>query len=157
MEMRGTVKWFDVRRGYGFITDEEGMDYFVHYSEIQGEGFKKLRDGQTVSFMSGEDGKGRCLARFVSVVEESGEKGLGAGESNGAGNAAGYDRGQSTGDSEWEGSELGGLRTEDQETAEPDMENEAGEPEGSENGKKKEARTRGKAKAEDIEKTEETA
>ncbi len=51
MEMRGIVKWFDVRKGFGFITDEEGMDYFVHYSEIQREGFKKLRDGQTVSFM----------------------------------------------------------------------------------------------------------
>ena len=62
MEMRGIVKWFDVRKGFGFITDEEGMDYFVHYSEIQREGFKKLRDGQAVSFMPGEDGKGRlCL------------------------------------------------------------------------------------------------
>ena len=48
MEMRGIVKWFDVRKGFGFITDEEGMDYFVHYSEIQGDGFKKLRDGQAV-------------------------------------------------------------------------------------------------------------
>lgn len=70
MKMRGTVKWFDVRKGFGFITDEEGMDYFVHYSEIQGEGFKKLRDGQTVSFMPGEDERGRCLARMVSVVED---------------------------------------------------------------------------------------
>ena len=125
MEMRGTVKWFDVKRGFGFITDEEGMDYFVHYSEIQGDGFKKLRDGQKVSFMPGEDGKGRCLARFVSVVEESGEEGVEAGE---------------------------------RETAEPDMENEAEDPEGSENGKKKGVRTgRGKARAEDTEKTEETA
>lgn len=84
MEMRGIVKWFDVRKGFGFITDDEGMDYFVHYSEIQGDGFKKLRDGQAVSFMPGEDGKGRCLARFVSVVEESGEEGLGAGEPEGS-------------------------------------------------------------------------
>ena len=80
MEMRGIVKWFDVRKGFGFITDEEGMDYFVHYSEIQGDGFKKLRDGQAVSFMPGEDGKGRCLARFVSVVNDSGEEGLGTGK-----------------------------------------------------------------------------
>ena len=70
MEMRGTVKWFDARRGFGFITDEEGVDYFVHYSEILGTGFKKLRDKQTVSFVAGEDGKGRCLAREVSVVAE---------------------------------------------------------------------------------------
>ena len=71
MELRGIVKWFDVRKGYGFITDEEGMDYFVHYSEIQGTGFKRLRDGQKVSFLQGEDERGRCLARMVSVVEET--------------------------------------------------------------------------------------
>lgn len=69
MELRGTVKWFDVRKGFGFIMDEDGMDYFVHYSEIQGEGFKRLRNGQRVTFETGEDGKGRSIAKKVSIVE----------------------------------------------------------------------------------------
>lgn len=38
MEMNGTVKWFDVRKGFGFISDEDGMDYFVHFSEIRATG-----------------------------------------------------------------------------------------------------------------------
>ena len=44
------------------------MDYFVHFSEIQGDGFKRLRDGQDVVFEAGEDDKGRLVARTVEVV-----------------------------------------------------------------------------------------
>ena len=158
MEMRGIVKWFDVRKGFGFITDEEGMDYFVHYSDIQGDGFKKLRDGQAVSFMPGEDGKGRCLARFVFLVNESGEEGLGTGESSGDGEAAAYGSGQNTGVPVWEGPELEGLGTEGQGTEGPGMEDEAGGLEGSESEKAKGTRGgRRKARAEETEKTEETA
>ena len=40
--MKGTVRWFSARRGYGFLSDENGVDYFVHYSEITGEGFRQL-------------------------------------------------------------------------------------------------------------------
>ena len=69
MEMNGTVKWFDVRKGFGFISDEDGIDYFVHFSEIRGDGFKRLRDGQSVTFESGEDDQGRLVARLVEVVE----------------------------------------------------------------------------------------
>ena len=69
MEMNGTVKWFVVRKGFGFISDEDGMDYFVHFSEIRGDGFKRLRDGQSVTFESGEDDQGRLVARLVEVVE----------------------------------------------------------------------------------------
>ena len=69
MEMTGPVKWFDVRKGFGFISDEDGMDYFVHFSEIRGDGFKRLRDGQSVTFESGEDDQGRLVARLVEVVE----------------------------------------------------------------------------------------
>lgn len=69
MKMNGTVKWFDVRKGFGFVSDEDGMDYFVHFSEIQGEGFKRLRDGQEVTFEAGEDDKGRPVARAVEAVE----------------------------------------------------------------------------------------
>ncbi len=73
MGLRGTVKWFDVRKGFGFITDEEGMDYFVHFSEIQGKGFKRLREGQAVYFVQGEDAKGRSVAQSVSVETDAGE------------------------------------------------------------------------------------
>ena len=46
----GTVKWFNGDKGYGFIAPEEGDDVFVHYSAIQGEGFRNLEEGQTVEF-----------------------------------------------------------------------------------------------------------
>jgi len=47
---RGTVKWFNAEKGYGFIEVEGGDDVFVHYSAIQGEGFKTLDEGQQVEF-----------------------------------------------------------------------------------------------------------
>ena len=55
---QGTVKWFNESKGYGFITADEGKDVFVHYSAIQGEGFKTLNEGQKVSFdiVNGEKG-----------------------------------------------------------------------------------------------------
>jgi CspA family cold shock protein len=57
--MQGTVKWFNDSKGYGFITPEDGeKDLFVHFSEIQGEGFKTLREGDQVSFEEGQGQKG---------------------------------------------------------------------------------------------------
>ncbi len=55
----GTVKWFNPDKGYGFISREDGDDVFVHFSEIQGEGFKTLDEGQAVSFdiTDGQNGK----------------------------------------------------------------------------------------------------
>ncbi|KRL57298.1 MAG: cold-shock protein [Furfurilactobacillus sp.] len=47
---QGTVKWFNADKGYGFITRENGDDVFVHFSAIQGDGFKTLDEGQHVSF-----------------------------------------------------------------------------------------------------------
>ena len=46
----GTVKWFNAEKGYGFITREDGSDVFVHFSAIQGEGYKTLEEGQAVTF-----------------------------------------------------------------------------------------------------------
>ena len=47
---QGTVKWFNAEKGFGFIQQEEGNDVFVHFSAIQGEGFKTLEEGQAVTF-----------------------------------------------------------------------------------------------------------
>jgi CspA family cold shock protein len=56
---QGTVKWFNESKGYGFITpDDGGQDLFVHFSEIQSEGFKTLREGDAVSFEKGQGQKG---------------------------------------------------------------------------------------------------
>jgi CspA family cold shock protein len=54
----GTVKWFNPRKGYGFIADKEGRDIFVHYASISGEGYKTLNEGETVSFDVVEGEKG---------------------------------------------------------------------------------------------------
>jgi CspA family cold shock protein len=54
----GTVKWFDERRGYGFITSDEGTDVFVHYSVIEMDGFKTLLEGQRVSYEANEGPRG---------------------------------------------------------------------------------------------------
>ena len=47
---RGTVKWFNNQKGYGFISTEAGKDVFVHHTAIQGSGYKSLEEGQTVEF-----------------------------------------------------------------------------------------------------------
>jgi CspA family cold shock protein len=50
MSTNGTVKWFKDDKGYGFIAGEDGVEVFVHFSAIQGEGFKSLSEGQKVSY-----------------------------------------------------------------------------------------------------------
>jgi CspA family cold shock protein len=58
MAIDGKVKWFDPKKGYGFIIGPEGQDVFVHYSQIGGDGFKSLKDGEEVEYelISGEKG-----------------------------------------------------------------------------------------------------
>ena len=66
MTTRGQVKWFDPKKGYGFITGPEGQDVFVHYSQIEGDGFRSLKDGETVDYELIESEKGwqaRTVAR----------------------------------------------------------------------------------------------
>ena len=60
----GTVKWFDVKKGYGFITSEEGQDVFVHYSAIKSDGYRSLNDGEKVTFEV-EDGQRGPTAKDV--------------------------------------------------------------------------------------------
>ncbi len=63
----GTVKWFNNTKGYGFIARDNGEDVFVHYSAIQGGGYRTLEEGQRVEFTVVEDQKGP-RAQDVSVV-----------------------------------------------------------------------------------------
>jgi len=63
----GSVKWFDDRKGYGFIEQEDGADVFVHHSGISGDGFKSLKEGDKVSFDI-EEGKKGPAAVNVTVV-----------------------------------------------------------------------------------------
>jgi len=64
---KGTVKWFNDSKGFGFITKEDGADIFVHYSDIQDNGFKSLSEGQAVSFEVTEGPKGPKAANVVKV------------------------------------------------------------------------------------------
>ena len=64
----GTVKWFDCKKGYGFLLDEQGNEVFVHYSIIEGDGFRRLRDGEQVEFENTRGPKG-FLATKVRRIE----------------------------------------------------------------------------------------
>ncbi len=62
---KGTVKWFNNAKGYGFIAQDNGQELFVHFSGIRAQGFKSLREGQAVQFDIEQDAKG---PRAVNVV-----------------------------------------------------------------------------------------
>lgn len=68
MSQRGQVKWFDPKKGFGFIVGPEGRDVFVHYSQIQGDGFRSLKDGETVHYELIEGDKG-LQARSVERLD----------------------------------------------------------------------------------------
>ncbi|MBI5187534.1 MAG: cold-shock protein [Nitrospirae bacterium] len=63
---KGTVKWFNESKGFGFITREDGDDVFVHYSSVQGNGFKSLAEGDAVSFDAEKGPKG---LKAINVVK----------------------------------------------------------------------------------------
>jgi CspA family cold shock protein len=64
---RGKVKWFSNQKGYGFITPESGSDVFVHFSAIQGEGYKSLKEGDEVEFEIEKGPKGDQAKNVVRV------------------------------------------------------------------------------------------
>lgn len=65
--MKGTVKWFNNQKGYGFITAEDGKDVFVHYSGLNMEGFKSLEEGAAVEFEIADGAKGPQAVNVVVV------------------------------------------------------------------------------------------
>ncbi len=67
MRVRGKVKWFSDSKGYGFISQEDGPDVFVHHSNIEGEGFRSLEEGQEVEFEVVEGPKGPQAQQVVKV------------------------------------------------------------------------------------------
>jgi CspA family cold shock protein len=64
----GIVKWFDAKKGFGFIVNAEGKDVFVHFSVIDGDGFRSLRDGESVEYEEHSGEKG-LLAKGVKRLE----------------------------------------------------------------------------------------
>lgn len=66
--LKGTVKWFNNEKGFGFLIGENGKDYFVHFKKILMDGFKTLQAGQLVEFEPGTDERGRECAVDVKAV-----------------------------------------------------------------------------------------
>ena len=64
---KGTVKWFNDAKGYGFIQSEEGGDVFVHFTSIQGDGFRSLEEGQSVQFEVKQGPKGLQADRVQKI------------------------------------------------------------------------------------------
>lgn len=65
--LKGTVKWFNENKGFGFIQQEDGPDVFVHFSEIKGEGYKSLNEGDEVEFEITEGDKGPKAANVTKL------------------------------------------------------------------------------------------
>ncbi|MDE7436431.1 MAG: cold shock domain-containing protein [Lachnospiraceae bacterium] len=65
--MQGTVKWFNAKKGYGFISDTDGNDVFVHFSALNMDGFKELKDGESVEFDVVDGEKGPQAANVIRL------------------------------------------------------------------------------------------
>jgi CspA family cold shock protein len=63
----GVVKWFDEKKGYGFIARQAGGDVFVHYSDITGQGFRTLKEGDNVEFVVKQNQKGQAATEVIKV------------------------------------------------------------------------------------------
>lgn len=70
LRINGKVKWFNETKGYGFIKQDSGKDIFVHYSEIQGDGYRTLNEGETVEFEMREGPKGLEATKVTRVAAE---------------------------------------------------------------------------------------
>lgn len=68
---RGQVKWFDPKKGFGFIHGPDGQDVFVHYSHIEGDGFKSLRDGEEVDYVLTQGEKGYQAREVQRIADEA--------------------------------------------------------------------------------------
>jgi len=62
---KGTVKWFNARKGYGFLSQDDGTEVFVHYSSIQRDGYKSLDEGESVEFEISKDPKGPQVSNVM--------------------------------------------------------------------------------------------
>ena len=78
----GTVKWFDTKKGFGFIIGPEGQDVFVHFSSIEGDGFRSLKDGETVDYDIAQGAKGFSASRVKRAA--SAPAGSAAGATSGS-------------------------------------------------------------------------
>lgn len=67
--VKGTVKWFNEKKGFGFILDDAGNEIFVHYRDIEGEGFKTLQENEPVSYIVQQGPKG-MKAQAVQILED---------------------------------------------------------------------------------------
>ena len=68
--VQGKVKWFNAEKGFGFIEVEGGDDVFVHFSAIQGDGFKTLEEGQEVTFEIEEGNRGPQAANVENIIQQ---------------------------------------------------------------------------------------
>ena len=65
--MTGTVKWFNAEKGFGFITGENGVDVFAHFSQIESDGFKTLNEGERVGFNITQGARGEQASNIVRL------------------------------------------------------------------------------------------
>lgn len=70
----GTVKWFDAKKGFGFLVTADGQDVFVHYSTIEGEGYRRLWDGDQVEYEATQGPKGHLASRVKRLTTNTGHR-----------------------------------------------------------------------------------